>query len=102
MRALTAGSLGDAAYNAESIPAFSHVRERGWMPANGLALSRRLEGTTLLDREAFFLPLDAKIATIQPVGSRAVLGRGSIYAPHEQLCIQWLSVSSDPMGQTHA
>lgn len=41
---------------------------------NGLALSRRLEGTTLIDWEVFFLLLDAKIATIQPVGSSAVLG----------------------------
>jgi hypothetical protein len=43
------------------------------LPSNGLALSRRLEGTTLIDREAFFLLLDAKIALIQPVGYSAVL-----------------------------
>jgi hypothetical protein len=46
------------------------------LPPNGLALSRRLKWTRLIERESLFLLLDVKIATIQPVGYSAVLGGG--------------------------
>jgi hypothetical protein len=56
---------------------------------NGLALSRRLEGTTLSDREALLLLLDHKIAPIQPVGSSARLCEKSerwVGGPQKAMC----------------
>jgi hypothetical protein len=43
---------------------------------NGLAFSRPLECTTLIDRRSHLLHLDAKIAPIQRVGWNAMLGGG--------------------------
>src|SRR6266498_6107709 len=47
---------------------------------NGLRVSCRLEGTTVIDREGFLAPLDAKIAPIQPVSYTRLLGRPVAFA----------------------